>query len=49
MRRNPAFRHDLARALDRTEWLEHRRSHDIVVSRVDLAYWGVLFRRVFGA
>ncbi|WP_031252448.1 hypothetical protein [Mesorhizobium sp. LNHC209A00] len=37
MRRNPTFRHDLAIALERAEWLEHRTSLDIIASRVDLA------------
>ncbi|GLS33062.1 hypothetical protein SAMN04488498_14011 [Mesorhizobium albiziae] len=44
LRRNPAFRHDLANALERSEWLEHRTSLDIIASRVDLARWDVLFR-----
>lgn len=44
LRRNPAFRRDLAHALELAEWLEHRTSLDIMVSRVDLTCWGVLFR-----
>ncbi|EHK54580.1 transcriptional regulator domain-containing protein [Allomesorhizobium alhagi] len=44
LRRNPAFRHDLAIALERAEWLERRTSLDIIASRVTLARWGVLFR-----
>ncbi|WP_394890001.1 transcriptional regulator domain-containing protein [Mesorhizobium sp. AaZ16] len=44
LRRNAAFRHDLAQALERAEWLESRSSLDIIASRVDLARRGVLFR-----
>ncbi|WP_292675167.1 DUF6499 domain-containing protein [Mesorhizobium sp.] len=46
LRRNSAFRHDLAHALERAEWLEHLSSLDIIASRVDLARFCVLFRRL---
>jgi hypothetical protein len=49
LRRNPEFRLDLAQALKRAGDLEYRTSLDIVVSRLDLARWGIIFRRFLWA
>ncbi|WP_421950824.1 transcriptional regulator domain-containing protein [Pelagibacterium sp.] len=44
LRRNPAFQHDLRRALEQVNQADTRESLDVVVSPVDLSRWGVLFR-----
>ncbi|MFB9984581.1 transcriptional regulator domain-containing protein [Mesorhizobium newzealandense] len=49
LRRNPAFRNDLAKALEGAEWLGSPRSLDIIASRADLTRWGVLFRGLLAA
>ncbi|MGX1101304.1 transcriptional regulator domain-containing protein [Amorphus sp. MBR-141] len=46
LRRNPAFLHQLGRALEHVRYVERRGTLDVVKLSADLAGWGVMFRGV---
>ncbi|WP_225248296.1 transcriptional regulator domain-containing protein [Mesorhizobium sp. J8] len=48
LRRNPAFQHDLAHALNHASYTGTRPSLAIIESGVDLSRWGALFRKFIG-
>ncbi|MCR4265838.1 transcriptional regulator domain-containing protein [Nitratireductor sp. ZSWI3] len=46
LRRNPAFRRDLMRALEHARYAERRMDVDVITSSFNLAGWGLLFRKL---
>ena len=46
LRRNPAFRRDLMRALKHARYVERRMDVNVITSPFDLTGWGLLFRKL---